>query len=69
MKEEKLTPSEAAQFLGFRTNTLAVWRCHGKGPIYHKTGGRVRYELQDLEDYFQSCRVHTTDSMPKRGGR
>jgi predicted DNA-binding transcriptional regulator AlpA len=39
-----LTPSEAAEYLGFSLGTLAKWRCQGGGPPYLKITPRaVRY--------------------------
>ena len=43
-----LTPREAATFLGLSVRALARYRCNGKGPVFYKFGGRVRYTLDDL---------------------
>ena len=37
--------------------TLRVWRCKGRGPRYHKMGGRVLYLGADLNRYIDSCAV------------
>ncbi len=45
-----LTEKEAAQYLGVKTNTLAVWRCTRRYNIpYYKVGHIVRYKPEDLE--------------------
>lgn len=57
-----LTQSEAAELLRLKPKTLARWRWDGKGPIYRKIGGAVRYAVQDLENYVEdSCRTSTSD--------
>ena len=50
-----LTPSEAAEFLGLRTSTLACWRSNGQRKntrlAWRRLGGRVRYRLDDLRQF------------------
>lgn len=46
--------AELADEWGMKKNTLAVWRCYGKGPAYCKIGGRVRYRRADVEAWLQS---------------
>lgn len=50
-----LTTSEAAEFLGLKPHTLAVWRLEKKGRLpYVKNGdGYVRYRMQDLEKWVE----------------
>lgn len=31
-----------------KVRTLANWRCTGVGPRFTRTGGRIRYPLDDL---------------------
>ena len=45
------TSHEAAKFLRYAQATLAVWRCQGKGPIYMKGSGGIRYRRYDLENW------------------
>jgi hypothetical protein len=43
---------------GLSIQTLRNWRHLSKGPAYSKVGGRaVRYNLLDVENYFQQRRV------------
>lgn len=52
----------AAPLLGVRPGTLEVWRCLGKGPRFVKSGSRVVYRLQDINDYLDSrTRKSTAD--------
>ena len=47
-----LTPSEAADLLGVREQTLAVWRCTGRHELpFVKVGRRVKYRASDLEKW------------------
>lgn len=50
------TPKEAAVYLNVTVQSLAVWRCVGKGPVFHKFEGRIRYDLADLDAYKQRTR-------------
>jgi hypothetical protein len=53
-----LTPKELAHRLKIHTNTLAKWRMDSLGPKFIRLGdgpkSRVRYRLQDVEDYERS---------------
>ena len=52
MQQSKLlTRKEAADFLGLRTQTLAVWGMTGKHLPLVKVGRTVRYKLADLEKF------------------
>jgi len=44
-----LTTSEAAEYLGLATKTLANYRYLGIGPAHRKVGNRIFYELDHLE--------------------
>lgn len=65
MPVPKLSPQEVSDLFKVKTCTLARWRCKKVGPRYAKLGSRVIYDLQDLEDWFASRRVHTKDSAPQ----
>ena len=70
MPNKKLNTQEAAAFLGIKPCTLELWRCKKKGPRYSKLGSRVMYDQAELELWFASRSVHTTDSAPQlRSGR
>jgi predicted transcriptional regulator of viral defense system len=51
-----LTTNEAAELLGQKPHTLAVWRLEKKGRLpYVKNGdGYVRYQIQDLENRIEN---------------
>jgi hypothetical protein len=54
-----LTTIEAAEIIGVRAQTLAVWRSQKRYPDlpFIKVGGAVRYRLADLETWLASRTV------------
>jgi hypothetical protein len=46
-----LTNEEAAKRLGIKPQTLAAWRCGGKGPKFLKVGRACLYRESDVEDW------------------
>jgi hypothetical protein len=36
------------------SNTMANWRCQGKGPVFFKSGKQVYYQKSDVVDWFKS---------------
>ena len=65
MKVERLSPKEAANYLGLSISTLARWRSgtkewkgHENGPRYVVVKGRIWYRkdwLEEWEDSVWSC--------------
>jgi predicted DNA-binding transcriptional regulator AlpA len=53
---ECLSSKLLARRWGLSPSTLERWRHKRKGPPHLKIGGRVRYRLQDIED-FEAARV------------
>jgi len=54
-----LSDVEVAALLGVTVGTLAVWRCTRIYPLpFIKAGGRVRYNLVDVERFLQARTVH-----------
>ena len=41
-----------------QVQTLRNWRNTGKGPAFHKFGGRVLYSLEDVRCYETESRRH-----------
>ena len=62
MAEERkyLNTAEAARVLGLAPKTLARYRCTGKGPVYCRFSNRVRYRLEDLDDWAETRRRAST---------
>lgn len=51
----RLTPDEAADYLGLSPKTLANWRSAGTGPTHLRVGGRIQYRVQDLDEFLSTC--------------
>ena len=45
---------EAAQRLGFQTQTLKNWAARGLGPRFIRIGRSIRYRPRDLDEYMES---------------
>lgn len=59
MESELLTRPQAADYLGVKPDTLAVWSCtHRYALPYLKVGRAVRYRKADLDAWLDSRRVH-----------
>ena len=52
----------AARYLALEAHTLECYRSLGGGPAYHKFGKWVRYAVDDLDAWADSCRRATTAS-------
>lgn len=52
---DRYTAKEAAEILGIREETLAVWRSTKRYPLsYVKIGRKVFYRGQDLKNFIES---------------
>lgn len=55
MSEQLLvSPRDAAGLLDLSPRTLERWRQTGRGPKFLRFGTRVRYRIQDIEDWISS---------------
>ena len=64
--KEMLSRNEAAELLGIRPQTLAVWASAKRGgPPYVKLNRTVRYRREDVEQYVAS-RVVNPDAVAMR---
>jgi len=52
----------AARYLALEAHTLECYRSLGGGPAYHKFGKWVRYAVDDLDAWAESCRRSTMAS-------
>lgn len=52
----------AARYLALEAHSLECYRSLGGGPIFHKFGKYVRYAVDDLDAWAESCRRVTTAS-------
>lgn len=57
-KPKLLKPNNAADFIGRKASTLAVWRCTGRYDLpYIKSGSSVLYDERDLLAFLESRKV------------
>ena len=56
----------AAGKLGVKRKTLENWRSLGKGPAFHKVGGKVLYEESELDAWLQTCRRTSTSQQKQQ---
>jgi hypothetical protein len=49
---------QLGQRWGVAPQTLARWRCEGRGPKFFKVGGKILYRLADVEA-FEAENVHS----------
>jgi hypothetical protein len=61
-QEKMLNRKEAAEFLGYKENTLAIWACTQRQTIpMYKVGKRIKYKLADLQEFQEANPVsHVT---------
>ena len=62
-QSRRLHRKQAAVFLGMSLSWLDKARLNGSGPIFISIGGRVVYDLKDLEDFLQSNRHASTSEQ------
>lgn len=72
---ERMTPKEAAAYLGFSTSTLEKWRRGKKvwdesdrGPRYTSLHGRIWYRRDWLEDWEDSVWAKPSRKGERAGG-
>lgn len=58
-----LAPKDIEREFGIHQKTLAYWRMEGVGPAYTTFGRRVFYERAVLEEYIESGRIQTSESI------
>lgn len=64
MAPKLLDTKEAATLLGLSNpRSLENWRLQGKGPLFRKIGGRVRYVESELIAYIESCKRQSTSQV------
>ncbi|SKB74897.1 helix-turn-helix transcriptional regulator [Sphingopyxis flava] len=61
-----LRTPDAALHLGLSARTLEKHRCFGTGPKYLKLGGRIVYEISDLDAWAGTGLRYSTTNPPKR---
>jgi hypothetical protein len=73
LPDGRMPPTSAANYLGLRAKTLAIWRSRGMGPPFTKLAGRVFYFKAVVDHWVaersglvSSTQARTKDEMRKR---
>ncbi|NLS92754.1 MAG: helix-turn-helix domain-containing protein [Planctomycetaceae bacterium] len=67
-REPLLSSAQAAELLGVRSQTLAVWRCSGRhGLPFLKVGNAVKYRQSDLEQWLAGRSFTSTGQADAAG--
>ena len=48
---------ELSRMLNVSVATVRSWRLKGRGPVFIRAVGAVRYDLRDVVQYLADCRV------------
>lgn len=51
MRDRPLSTQDLADRWGVSTDTLAIWRQHGKGPCFIQVGRLIRYPVTEVESF------------------
>jgi excisionase family DNA binding protein len=60
MTKRLLTVGEAATYLSLSASSLNRWRVSGGGPRYVKLGGKVLYDVRDLDQWIEAHKRRST---------
>jgi len=55
-----LRTQQAAEYLGISERTMEAWRTNGRGPVYRKISGCVRYVPDDLDKFVDAAKRTST---------
>ncbi len=67
LPQKLLTTKQAADYLGMSTSWMEQKRSKGGGPAYSKIGGKIKYQIESLEEFKQQqLRRHTADLGPEK---
>lgn len=58
--QKLLNTVEAAPLIGVAPKTLCNWRVAGFGPAHIRAGGRIAYDIADIEAWKRARRVGST---------
>lgn len=53
-RRQLVSTKELSEMWGVPESTLRYWRCAEIGPTYVKLGGRIKYDLADVERYVRA---------------
>jgi hypothetical protein len=56
LSDDFLTEIQVANLLNLQPTTLRKWRWQGRGPVFSKLGGSIRYRGIDVEAFVNAGR-------------
>jgi Helix-turn-helix domain len=60
---DRLTVSQAGDYIPCGISTLNKLRVSGGGPRFIKIGGRVLYDVRDLDKWLENCKRYSTSDQ------
>ena len=60
MGDRPLSTQDLADRWGMSTETLAIWRQHGKGPCFIQVGRLIRYPVAEVESFERNLKFEPT---------
>lgn len=66
LPDGRVDAKNAASFVGLSEKTMAIMRCHGKGPKYLKRG-RIFYFIEDLQAWVKDGEATSTSQSRAKG--
>ena len=67
MKPSFINRTATATALNISPRTLEKWAVTGEGPPFYKLGGRVLYDIEDIETWVSSRRRSSTSQISGEG--
>ena len=62
--EDRLTPHEAAELLGVKSQTLALWRCTGRHDLpFTRCGSRIFYSRAAIDEWLSRHSATSTAAL------
>lgn len=56
IERKAMTEKDTAAYMCVSEKTLQKWRWQGCGPAFLKVGRLIRYRLEDVDAYLDSCK-------------
>jgi excisionase family DNA binding protein len=63
---ELLTAEDVSELTGLSVETLAQWRSQKKHLPFLKVGRLVRYDREEVDRYFETCRVSVSQTRRQK---
>lgn len=56
IESSRMTTEQVAAYLSVSVETIRSWRAKKIGPDFYKFEGNIRYDLEDVKAYVESCK-------------